>query len=416
MRRLRVALGILLVVSSCARAEESPSAIFDQFWRVAKEKVYPHDLVGVHFTDAQYQRLHEQTSSMAHVYELTPLINRFLSALNVSHTQFYDDQTIDFYLFRSMFDTRDIAKPEVNHIGAQFIVDDGQYVVCEVLNGYPAERAGLRRGDRVLKANNADFHPYRSFNPEGHDVRLLVQRNEEVMTIVVSAVRENPNQSFERAISNSIRTYEKDGRRVGYVRLWSGTHKDILKTFHDGVTERLGKADAIVLDLRGGFGGAWYDYLDLFFANRKDYFSFSIINRKETLQHKAEPQINKWHFDGPMVVLVNEGTRSGKEALAYQFKKTGRALLLGTTTQGAFSLGEAIFNDRDKPYFLYLSSGELRLDGNKVEGVGISPDVRVEYDLNKSSPVDPQLEAAVQAAFARVPLPGRLNAIPVPPR
>lgn len=398
VRKAGVFIVALLVATIQASAEVLPIEVFDRFWDTAKAKVYPPTLVATHFADEDYRQLRQQAAAVNSIYELTPLINKFLSQLGVSHTRFYDDQSIDFYLFRSMFGTQNIAKPKVNHIGAQYIRSNDNYVIREIVSGYPAERAGLRRGDRLLKANDAPFHPYRSFNPDGTDVRLTIQRNERTQHFVLSAIRENPNQSLSKAIPKSVRVFRHDGRRIGYVRLWSGTHPTNLESFRKAVLDDLGDADAIIVDLRGGFGGAWYAYLDVFFADRSSYFEFSITNRNEVTHHKAVPQQNDRYFPGPMIALINEGTRSGKESLAYQFKKSKRALLVGTTTEGAFTAGEGIFNERDKPYFLYLATAEYRLDGNKIEGVGIRPHVRVDYDLTKSAPSDPQLKVAVDEA------------------
>ncbi len=96
-----------------------------------------------------------------------------------------------------------------------------------------------------------------------------------------------------------------------------------------------------------------------------------------------------------MVVLINEGVRSGKEALAYQFKKSKRATLIGTKTKGAFSVGRGIFNKEKQPYFLYLATAELLLDNNKIEGFGIYPNIQIPYPLQKNTATDPQLEAAL---------------------
>jgi len=95
-----------------------------------------------------------------------------------------------------------------------------------------------------------------------------------------------------------------------------------------------------------------------------------------------------------MVVLINGGVRSGKEALAYQFKKSNRAILIGTNTKGAFSVGQGIFNNKHLPYFLYLATGEVLLDQNRIEGISISPDIQVPYALNENSEADPQIERA----------------------
>jgi carboxyl-terminal processing protease len=100
-------------------------------------------------------------------------------------------------------------------------------------------------------------------------------------------------------------------------------------------------------------------------------------------------------YPGPMVVLVDEGTRSGKEALAFQFKKSGRARLVGTTTAGAFR-GAQFYADREEGYILAVALTAVKLDGVDLEGVGVSPDVRVERSLDVPGSGDPQLERALE--------------------
>lgn len=315
--------------------------------------------------------------------------------MRISHTRFYDDHSIDFYLFRSMFLTRDITRPKVNHIGAQYTIIDNHFVVREMLDGYPAAIAGVRRGDVLLESNGKPFHPYHAFNPNGKNIQLKLLRNQKILTLLIDAIRENPNHSFYQAMLQSIRIYEIKGKKVGYIHLWSGTHQNILNMFKKIIDIDFRDTDGIILDLRGGFGGAWYDYLDPFFPDRKIFFEYTMIDRQgKAVSHKAESKTNASYFSGPMVVLINEGVRSGKEALAYQFKKSSRATLIGTTTQGAFSAGRGIFNKTKQPYFLYLATAELLLDGNKIEGIGISPNIQIPYPLKPNTATDPQLERA----------------------
>jgi len=116
--------------------------------------------------------------------------------------------------------------------------------------------------------------------------------------------------------------------------------------------------------MRGGFGGAWYDNLDTFYPERTGYFAHSMVDRNDNRHSdQAVPKVNPGHFDGPLVVLVNNGTRSGKEALPYQFKHSGRAALIGATTQGAFTAGKGVFAEASVDYMLYLAVSEFFVDG-----------------------------------------------------
>lgn len=380
-----------------------PKTILENFWQEAKSNIYPKEREKKYFTDANYQFLEKKALEVSNIYELTPIINNFLEKLNVSHTHFFDNHSIDFYMFRSMFLTRDISLPEVNHIGAQYSILNSKYVVREILDGYPAASAGLRRGDILLKANGKPFHPYMSFNPAGKKVTLTVLRNKKKISLKIDSVNENPNLSYCNAMIQSKNTYEIDGKRIGYIHLWSGTHKNILKKFEKIIGNELHDTDGIILDLRGGFGGTWYEYLDPFYKNRKNYFEYTWIDRNgKTVLNGPESKTNKTFYSGPMVVLINEGVRSGKEALAYQFKKSNRAILIGTNTKGAFSVGRGIFNKKELPYFLYLATGELLLDQNRIEGIGIPPDIYVPYPLTENNAEDPQLKEAKLEIVKRI--------------
>jgi len=406
MIKVRQCLRIIIVcfvcsISSFALTDSSGEniasiKIFDNFWQEAKSNIYPKERVNEFFSATNYQTLKRKAEMASNIYELTPVFNDFLQKLGVSHTHFFDNRSIDFYMFRSMFLTRDISIPEVNHIGAQYSIVDSKYVVREVLDGYPSALAGLRRGDILLKANGKPFHPYKSFNPVGKNINLIVLRNEKQTSLKINAIAENPNLSFYNAMIRSTHTYEVGNQKVGYVHLWSGTHKNILNKFKKIIETEFHDMDGIILDLRGGFGGTWYEYLDPFFPDRNDFFEYTWIDRNgESKLNKPKPKDNKIHFTGPMVVLINEGVRSGKEALAYQFKKSNRAILIGTNTKGAFTVGRGIFNEEKLPYFLYLATGEMLLDGTQVEGFGISPNIYVPYSLQDNVSEDPQLNTAI---------------------
>ncbi|MGQ9424367.1 S41 family peptidase [Gilvimarinus sp. F26214L] len=119
----------------------------------------------------------------------------------------------------------------------------------------------------------------------------------------------------------------------------------------------------------------------------------SLDRQGETEYMKPEQKTNDSYYSGPLVVLINGGVRSGKEALAYQFKKTARATLVGTTTAGAFVGGLGGFANEDRGLILYLAVFGMFLDDREIEGKGISPDIEVAPDHGHHD--DPQLERAI---------------------
>jgi C-terminal processing protease CtpA/Prc len=82
----------------------------------------------------------------------------------------------------------------------------------------------------------------------------------------------------------------------------------------------------LIWDLRDGWGGAVPEYLDLFNVRAP---TMQVFGRDRT----GEFENVKWRKPGAM--LVNDGTRSGKEVLAYGFKKYRLGEVIGTRTEGA---------------------------------------------------------------------------------
>jgi len=265
-----------------------------------------------------------------------------------------------------------------------------------VLEGFPLHAAGLRRGDRILEVDGGPFHPIVSF--QGKQIsRLVFERTGRRRSVAIRPVQSGLPEAFLTAIRNSAKIVRAGKRKIGYVHLWFGGFDSDLILSNIVQSQFQGRVDGLILDLRDGFGAAWWNHLDPFYPDRKEYFISTTVSRdgsQTTL--RPEPQRNPGCFSGPMVVLINEDVRSGKEALAYQFKKTKRAFLIGARTAGAFVARKGFFADEDHGYLLYLAVKGVLLDGNAIEGQGIAPDREVAYPLEKVLPKDPQLEAALE--------------------
>ena len=144
-------------------------------------------------------------------------------------------------------------------------------------------------------------------------------------------------------------------------------------------------ADALVWDLRDGWGGAEPQYLDLFNP------------RAPTMQmtdRSGETGLVDVKWRKPVAMLINGGTRSGKEVLAYGFKKYRLGELVGVRTEGAV-LAATAFLIGDEGLLL-LAVDDVLVDGERLEGVGVAPTIEVAFDPRYAAGSDPQLERAVQ--------------------
>jgi carboxyl-terminal processing protease len=142
-------------------------------------------------------------------------------------------------------------------------------------------------------------------------------------------------------------------------------------------------ADALIWDLRDGWGGAQPEYLDLFNARAP---TMQVTDRSG----KSEFVNVKWRK--PVAMLINGGTRSGKEVLAYGFKKYRLGELIGTRTEGAVLAATAFLMGSG---LLLLAVEDVRVDGERLEGVGVTPTIEVQAGAASAGSDDPQLSRAV---------------------
>lgn len=394
---LVVAFGCLnlAVASAVVPGTASPELVadFDWMWNTFRTQLFDSTLVDRFFTEANRRALAERAGAAHSPDDLAAAVNSLLDSLNLSHNRVFTESDAEYYMFRSMFETRDVATPRVHHLGIQCLATDPS-VLRAVWDGYPAARAGLRRGDIILAADGHPFHPLNSFR-DGGPATLTVRRQQDTLDVRVEPVCEGINASLLQAMRNSVRHLTLAQRPVGYLHLWSGTCPEIRREFTRLVTEEFRDVDGILLDLRDGWGGAWYDYLDPFFEDRRDFYVSTALRRgRRTISRPEAVGTHAW-FRGPLVVLINEGTRSGKEAMAFQFKKSKRAVLVGSTTSGAFTGGANAF--RAGFVLFYPYNGPILLDDQRLEGVGVAPDVPVDDPVEQPGIGDPQLDRGIEA-------------------
>ncbi len=350
--------------------------VLREVWELSRQLIYPSHLAK-RFSLNKLKELEDLLRSYSKM-PLADVLNPFLDSLEVSHTQFYDQRHQSYYLLRSLFSTGDLDSPKLYTTGFQLDEHDPG-LIHAVMEGSPAEAAGIQRGDRLISVDGVEFDSLLQWQ-KATSIELRLTRKGETFDVTLMPIL----QSFHRALASATVASERviscGEQRFAYLHLWSGTHPQFLETLQESVAAARDKSlDGFILDLRDGSGGAWWPYLDSFYADRSEYFEFSTLDKEGVSEPiGADPQTNQNAWLGPLAVIINGGTRSGKESLAFQLKKGDRATLFGTTTNGAFTAGRGVFAERDEDYLLYLSVQERLLDGSVIEGEGVTPDVWVE--------------------------------------
>lgn len=333
-------------------------------------------------------------------------INRLLAGLNASHTELLTPDEPRYYHLLSVFHPE--KPPEklahlfpgghVSYagIGAFYLHRDGEMFIKAVWPGFPAAEAGLHAGDRIVRADGAAFQPIRSFaGMVGRPVRLIIQSTPEAdarREVVVRPVQIEPREAFLRAQAESFRLIPHNGKQVAYVHVWSYAGLEYQMLLRELLSQEAQDSDALVLDLRDGLGGADPEYLALF--DRR---------LPETVMRSRNGEVvrrdNVWRK--PVALLVNEGTTSGKEIFAYGFQQCGFGPVIGARTAGAVLGGSAFLMPED--CLLYLAVADVQVDGRRLEGVGVAPDVEVPWDVPYAAGRDPQLQKALDVVCEAEP-------------
>ncbi len=406
MIQVAAAVGCLLVGPGAGQPQgaNEHEAVFLEAWRVTANAFYDSGMAGVDW-DAVRRELLPRAAGAKDAAELSGVINEGLSRLHASHTGHYFQDQREYYELLDIFNPEGVPERQGSKIrpgpveyvgiGLATATIDGRVFAADVYDGGPAARAGILAGDELVGVGDGpwgDVAPFRS--REGQPTKVVIQRSADAASrreaeVVPERIR--PREMFLAAERASARLIERDGKRVGYVRVRSYAHPAYHELLKELLETDLAGADALVLDLRGGWGGASPSYMDLF---NPDAPALNYRTR-DGVEREVSPTWRK-----PVAMVIDGGSRSGKEALAYAFKKHRVGVLVGERTAGAVLAGTA--RPLADGSVLYLAVQDVRVDGVRLEGVGVEPDVRVVRTLPYCAGKDEQVEAAVAEVVARI--------------
>ena len=322
--------------------------------------------------------------------ELSERINAALSELKVSHTQFVTINDETFYFLKNLFDD---FKPEAEKQktplteylglglgGVGFKANQVRYV----LTASPAAIGGVKRGDIVLSANGKPIIGLLSFRgTAGATIKMQVLRADKTLTLNVKPIKQNYYQAYLEASSKSARIINTPAGPLGYIRLWCGGKSG--EILEEAMSEQMADTAAMIIDLRDGYGGNSLEDLDIFYRLPSGYPVFRTHDRKGNVS------VNRLVYTKPLIALINGGSRSGKELLAFSLKNSKRGILVGERTSGAVLAGRLFpIDDRCA---LYLAVMDGTIGGKRLEGVGVRPDVQAKYPPLSNE--DMQLKAAI---------------------
>jgi carboxyl-terminal processing protease len=272
-------------------------------------------------------------------------------------------------------------------------------VVVEPIQGAPAEKAGLRAGDRITAIDGT------TVDGQTVDQALARVRGQKGTTVTLTIVRETA-KPFDLPIVRDVivqpevSTKTLAGGTVGYIRL-SGFSDQAASDFRAAVGADVAAGrDRLILDLRGNPGGYVTDaqqVLSQFVPAGTTIFSQQDATgtRVPTVAlpggAATDPSIR-------LVVLIDGGSASASEIVAGALQDLGRAQLVGSKSygKGTIQVWQQLADDNGG--FRLTVDRWLTPKGRWIHGQGLTPDVPV--DASTAGGSDPVLDRALELLAA----------------
>ena len=261
-------------------------------------------------------------------------------------------------------------------VGMEVGMKEGILTVISPLKGTPADRAGIKAGDKIVSIDaistqnmSVDEAIGKIRGKGGTIVTFLIVRDgvDDPLTIKVTrATIDIP----------TIETETKDG--VFIIRLYSFTSnspqlfRNALRSFV------ISGSNKLILDLRGNPGGyleAAVDMASWFLPDGQVVVSEDFSGKAEAVLYKSKGY-NIFNDKLKMVILVDKGSASASEILAGALSERGIAKLVGTNTFGKGSVQELIPLDADSSLKITVAKWLTPL-GKSISDGGLKPDFEV---------------------------------------
>ena len=282
---------------------------------------------------------------------------------------------------------------EYGGLGIYIAQKDGRTLVISPIEGTPAERAGLKPNDEIVKIGeevilgwDQDRVVKTLRGPAGSGVTIWIRREKEERLLKFELKREN--------ISLKTVKLEKMNTSVAYIRLSFFNEKTSEEMKKALAQANAMKASGIVLDLRNNPGGllnAATEIVDMFVDEGIIVGMKGRFERANEVIHAtkgAQTQL-------PMVVLVNEGSASASEIVSGALKDLKRAKVIGKKTFGKGSV-QTLFHLSDGSAMFITIARYYTPSGLVIDHVGLKPDIVVEGEPVKDHKKDAQLQRALQ--------------------
>lgn len=286
---------------------------------------------------------------------------------------------------------------EYGGLGIYISQRDGRTLIVSPIEGTPADRAGLKPKDEIVKIEDEIIL--------GWDQNKVVEslRGKPDTDITIWIRREGEDQLLKFDIKREkiqIHTVRHEMiEDTGYLRISQfnqRTEGEFLEALRDVM---FNGAEDLVVDVRNNPGGlldVCVHIADMFLDGGVIVSTRGRFTRANEVLYATEGK----ETDLPVAVLVNEGSASASEILAGALKDHDRALLVGKQTFGKGSV-QTLFSLPDSSGIFVTIAKYYTPDGTVIDKIGLEPDVEAEGEFGKDHADDEQLKRALEELRSR---------------
>lgn len=304
--------------------------------------------------------------------------------------------------------TQDLSQElsgEFYGVGMEIGKKDGFLVVIAPLPETPAERAGLKPNDKIIKIDDTDTIDLSPF--EAAKLIRGPENTKVILTIYRPSWDETRKIELTRAkISIPSVRWQKLNSNIAYIKIYNFNQPLSFDFYKTALEVALAKPKGLIVDLRNNPGG----YLEAVINISGWFLEKGDIILKEDLGNDEVKLFRARGGQGllkniPTVILVNEGTASASEILAGALRDNRGVKLIGTKTFGKGSVQELVSLKNNNSVKITISRW-LTPNGTIIQGNGLSPDIEVkneeEEELGTFSKIDLEKDKQLQSAIAEL--------------
>ena len=267
--------------------------------------------------------------------------------------------------------------------------DTGLCIVSEVIENSPAEKAGLKAGDTIIKVDDKDV-----VGMSVVEISELTKGKKDT-SVKISVDRHGEGEKLfdikRSTINMQYVKSSKDGD-IGYIKITEFakvTADQFIKALSGLMKQNI---KGLVIDLRDNPGGMIDIVTEI----------ADTLLPEGTITYTVDKNGNRVDFkskdgciDIPIAVLVNGGSASASELLAGAIQDNGRGTIIGTQTYGK-GIVQGLYSLSDGSGLKITIQKYFTPNGVCIQGIGITPDYEIETEDKTKSADDKQYNKAVE--------------------